>query len=133
MDALVTQAKARDDRVHKDDSVEVFLDVRGRRGRRSHVQLIVNAAGVVADTKNGNAAWNPSHQVAASRQANAWTLELAVPWSGLDLPSPRAGASIVMNVCRTRRTVTPAEYSLWAPTLSRYAEGDLFGTVKLGQ
>ena len=88
------------------DSVEVLVAASGKS--REFVQWIVDSQGTVFDARatmgdDGRVVysrrWNGTATVAASRQADRWTVEMAVPRA--DLPTqPRAGKGCRVLLCR---------------------------------
>lgn len=83
MDRLKVDAKDRDGQVWTDDAVEVFVDT--NRDRKTYYHFIVNAAGVVLDANGRDTAYNANLQVATAVEPEAWTVELAIPWTELNL------------------------------------------------
>jgi hypothetical protein len=81
MQMLQTNVKERDGNVFEDDSVEIMLGVEAPTNNYMHVA--VNAIGTLFDalSLNDRAAFNGHARVAASRDANGWTVEVAIPWA----------------------------------------------------
>jgi len=120
MDRVRAVKTRRDDNVHRDDCVEVFLDT--NRDRRTHLQFIVNTLGTVQDVKrseagdefaslHNNVSWDARWEARVRKQEGMWTVELLLPFSSLELTSetqPVWG----LNICRENHKLQ--EYSAWA-------------------
>lgn len=121
---LKLDATERDGRCWLDESVEVFLDPGHTHAQ--YVQFCVNAAGVVRDSRGQDADWNCPVKVATRREADRWTVELAIPFAGLPLPlsvGPIWGVNLVRNDrCN-------GETSTWS--LGGFHRPDRFGNVQL--
>ncbi len=137
---LLADREADDPRLWQDASVEVMLDPSG--DRTSYYQIIVSAAGVVADQKTTwvdgvrtlDWGWQ-SHVKAATRiGTDGYRVELAIPLSALGVESLREGSKWVGNFNRSRhiRTTDPTanQYYSWSPYLRRgFGEVDRFGQL----
>lgn len=108
--SLETNPKERDDSIHENDSVEVFLDVEHDAGSEldsDDFHFIVDADGVIWDGRGtgepdnfGDSDWNGSVQVATRRADASYTVELLIPWSDLSAdptPGMRMGMLLVNN------------------------------------
>jgi sialate O-acetylesterase len=115
LETVVAAVTDRDGPVYMDDSVEVFLDT--DLDAETYFQYVVNPNGVWYDGLGRNGAWNGPCNVVSGREPNAWVIEMAVPWSTLEVDPPKAGKSIGFQVARTRAQ-SPVEISQWAPTRS---------------
>ncbi len=121
-DSITTGITARDDRVYRDDHLNLVLDP-DRRSTRSfedamqswnrnagdvpvsgvYYQVFVNAAGTVADRKCWLEAdssirdysWNGSWNVATMREPGAWTLEMSCPLRDLGYAGRDCGINLV--------------------------------------
>jgi 3',5'-cyclic AMP phosphodiesterase CpdA len=101
MKGLVTTVKDRDGNVWTDDCFEFFLDT--NFDRKTYYQFVVNSLGTVYDGKMlGKKQFNADVQVATSREAWGWTVELAIPWSDLDIQPPVAGMKMGYELSRRR-------------------------------
>ena len=78
-------------------------------------------------------AWNSGAKVAASRDADGWTVELAVPVEGLGLKRIVPGTTLGMNFGRTQPRRRDAHNTCWSRTLKTFHEPQRFGHVVLGQ
>jgi hypothetical protein len=110
-----------------DDCVEVFLDPGATRAR--YFQYIVNAGGTVEDCYNGDWMADLPSTAAVGRTADAWTLELRIPFSSFG-PTPSLGERWGLNLTRSRLDKQPGEKrenSLWNPTGSGHGRPGKFG------
>ena len=100
-------AKQRDGNVWEDDSVELFIWPDG--AKPSFVQFIFNSIGTGFDSKysfdvntlsnKGQTNWNPSWEARTGKVEGAWILEVAIPWSTLEL-EPTGMRGLRLNCCR---------------------------------
>jgi hypothetical protein len=99
--AVVTR---RDGEVWFDDSVEFFI----QPGRAEHYyQFIVNAIGTRYDGRHifekgllrSVHTWNTDYQARTGREKDAWTLEMAIPLSAIEL-KPDGLRAVRLNICR---------------------------------
>lgn len=131
LDALRLKAKARDDSVFMDDSVEFFVSEPGGDAK-TYYQVVVNAAGVIYDGKGLDRSWNGDITAAAGREAGAWTLEMAIPWSTIGKSVPKADSTIRILLARNRK-VGQEELSLWPFASGGNHQPPLFGEAVLGE
>lgn len=134
MDQIETE---RDGSVHRDDSVEVFLDP-GTDGAL-FFQFLLSFANVQADRRHlrdrgREAFWNQPWRSATQRQKDGWTAEIALP---LYLVSSYGDPEKVrLNVMRNYRKVEldrmgarlreEPMYTAWSPVKKSYSEPDAF-------
>ncbi len=116
------------------DSVEVLVAPRSGSGQFAH--WIIDSHGTVFDARTAKAEdgriqytpkWNGSARVKVSRDANLWTVELAIPRSDIDVRlEPGATARILLcrNIVHTR---PEGEHEQNATV---FLDGDKFQTVK---
>jgi hypothetical protein len=109
---LKTPTTEHDGAFWNDDSIEIFLDL--RHGHDEFVQLAATAGGVRYDAWQGDCTWNSSWTVAASQDAESWSLEVAIPFADLDAPAPTAGTLWGFNLCRERQAGGRLELANWA-------------------
>lgn len=116
--------------LHLDDSVELFMDVGCTRS--TYYQAMVNGAG----TYMVGYGWAPRPEIKistkAGREADAWVVELAVPWAQLKAKAPAPGEKLGFNVVRNRFTAGE-EHSNWSPLRGNlnHTPG-YFGTLYVG-
>lgn len=112
--ADVTQ---RDGPINRDDSVEIFIDT--NLDRKTYFQFMINANGVLYDGFGWSARWDADAiEVATglSPERDAWLLEIAIPWSTLEIPPPGGETPLPMGLQIARNSQDPEELSHWAPT-----------------
>ena len=119
MDTLVARLKEHGSDLWKDDSVELWFDV--KHDHTSWVQLVTNSL----------AAKYPAHHrwsVSARRGENGWIVEAAIPFETLG-SRPRPGQVWGFNPCRTRieRADAPAEFSSWSCIHGYFKQPARFG------
>ncbi len=131
MAGLRAETTERDGPVYRDDCLEVYLQpVPGGPYR----QFVVNAAGtqfdslVSADGSRIEPGWDAPWEAAAARHERAWTVELGIPWSALEVADGTGGAW-GFNVARGRRAGGAAEYSSWARLETGFHEPRRFGRL----
>lgn len=126
LDKLVARADKPDGETYKDDSVEIFLDL--GLDRKTAVQYVINANGVVFDARNNDPNWTGPCEVKPGREKDAWTLEIAIPWKSLQVSGPRKGQRIGLNVCRNRVDAA-GEHSRWIDTGAMNYQPNRFGIL----
>ena len=110
--AKVTQRD--DDNIWVDDGVELFLDA--NVDRKTYYHIIINANGVFLDASQEDTTWNADVKTAAGREPTAWTLEVAIPWSAIQV-SPERGGRLGLNLVRDWPSLQQYSHSQWSPTL----------------
>lgn len=115
------------------DLVELFLDLNGDRS--SYYHLAVNANGQSWFARNGaprqRLAWSLQPELAGSFEDEAWIVELAIPYTMLDLAAP-PDTSFGLNVCRTSKLGDErgqVAYSSWAFSHGSFHQPRAFGVV----
>lgn len=129
---LVEAARQHDAAMWSDDDVEIFLDPLD--GRREYYQIAVNTEGTQVDLyyiEGGNtnkASWSSVWQAAVHRDADFWSVEVALPLAMFHLSPSRAWQeNWAFSLSRTR-TPTPRYYSQFSPG-NRYHDAVNFGTL----
>lgn len=115
-----------------DDCVEFFLRP---ENSDAYYQLLVNANGAWQGMKhfsNGKSeAWTPAGmKIAASRSANAFDIELALPLAALGKTAPAPGSVWTGNFAREGATC--GGLSSWAPVGTSFLAPDRFGKFVFG-
>ncbi len=88
-DRMTTRALNRDDKVHYDESVEVFIDPLDRG--RDYFQFAVNVRNVALDRSSRlGIDWNPPWEHAVRREIDRYTVEMLIPYRSLGLTAPPA-------------------------------------------
>ncbi|MBN2452043.1 MAG: DUF4091 domain-containing protein [Lentisphaeria bacterium] len=121
---LQVKARQRDGTTWLDDSVEVFLDP--DHDHESYLQFCVNAEGVLRDSRGRDPAWNSPARAVSQRRADGWSVEIAIPFEGLDL-SLRCGTPWGINLVRNDRV--RGETVTWS--LGGFHHAGRFGNVRL--
>lgn len=134
--ALKADAQEHDGKSWLDDSIEVFLDP--DHDHKGYYQFTVNSLGVIRDSRGTDPSWESGARAAVVRRADAWLIELAIPYDNLALTLD-VGQVWGINLVRNDRV--RGETSTWslggfhrasrfgnvalAPDLSRYCRNDL--------
>ena len=101
MSQMVCKWDQRDMPVWNDDNIEVFLFVPSEDGNRL-IQLVLNPINSFADLRDGNKAWwVRGNKHATQRFGDRWTVELKLPFTGIQIDRPVAGDFIGIRFCRT--------------------------------
>ncbi len=126
-DQLEAQFTQRDDKVWRDDSVDVILNHLGDPEKSAHIS--VNCATVVYDALGGDASWNPDLTVQTARDSKGWSAVIGIPFKVLGAAMPKDGHAWAVNFCRStsRRQLT-----CWAPVLKSYVEPARYGRLVFG-
>ena len=97
---ILTSAKMHDDPVHKDESIEFFIDP--DNNGRDYFQFAVNTQGITLDRSNKNGlAWNPRWDVEVKKFSTFYTVEAFIPYQALGVSSmPSEGEEWGFNICR---------------------------------
>ena len=127
MAGLVETVTMRDGSVWHDDDVEFFFDV--NHDHHSFYQVMANALGTRFDSKTGANTWDTEWEAAASKQADAWLLEIAVPFESLETEPPAVGDIWGLNVCRERQAGRDRVLSNWANVQGNFLRPWLFGHI----
>lgn len=100
LDGLRMNVTNRDGLVWTDDSVELMVG--SCSDTNAYLQVVVNAAGMLYDAIGlDRTAIDGQTRVSTGREACAWTVELAIPWSDLGgMPAP--GQAVTLELVRTR-------------------------------
>lgn len=132
MGNLIAKAAERDGPIWLDDSVEIFLQPRpdvyyhvgvNCRGIPYDARVEVTADGSPGDLAKGRL-WDGVWDAAVSHAADAWTVEVRVPFATLDL-TPQTPSVWRFNVGRT--AARRLEYSAWAPVQKGFHDLACFG------
>ncbi len=110
--AITAEVTRRDGETWMEDCVEVFLQPRTDATR--HFHFVVNARGTVYDEANTTAGYDADATVQAAIGDQAWSVEMALPWSELEVRAPQPGDEWGLNVARVHRPREPVEWTTWA-------------------
>lgn len=128
MAKLVAEKTGQDAAVFADDSIELFLGPKpGEPGE--YYQLCVNTAGGFYDGKRLSAACNGVWQQAARVAGDRYTVEIAIPFTTLDVEPPTHGTQWTWNVCRNRKVRDEGAASSWAELIGGYHRPDDFNRM----
>jgi len=133
-DSLAALVTERDQTVHEDDCVELFLDL--NHDYTTYYQIVVNSLGTIADNQwdssvqtgnGGNSEWNGKYEIATKVEETFWTAEIAIPISQFERRI-EPGDIWGFNLARIR-IANAAEYGQWVPTYGRALRPDRFGFI----
>lgn len=127
MQSLKAVQTKRDGPVFYDDSIEIFLDPMGKR--TSYFQLAVNTLGTQFDQKILTPAWNVEWQTATKKQADSWTMEIAIPFASIGVSKPKERDVWAVNVARNRWVTGKPEYLVWSVPYGSYNRLFRFGSL----
>lgn len=131
---LRVERAERDAEVWLDDSVEVLIDT--DRDQETYFQFVANARGALYDARGFDGSWDAEGvAIATGRQADRWTVELAIPWQALGRRAPAPGQTLGMLFARTHHPAgRPRYYTQWPPTNGRGNHApDRFAPVVFGE
>ena len=74
--------------------------------------------------------WLPQCRVKTGREAQAWTLEIALAWESLKISQPGPDTKIGLELVRNRAQ-HPAEWTQWSPTFNGNHFPQRFGSLIL--
>jgi len=120
--AIVEARRDESRKVFANNTVEVFFNPTGEAGKDWH--LAVTPANVQWDGHKANTAPNIEWRSAVKRQADRWTVEIAVPFASLGVAAP-AGAAWRGNLGRTLHRLR--EFSTWNTVEQVFTEAENFG------
>lgn len=132
----------RDAPLYEEETVEIFVDPAG--DLQSYFEIEVNPLGAVLDLAfrrsrsgyKGDRAWNcEGLQTRVHRDADTWTVELAVPFDAVTNARPEPGTEWRVNFCRidrpSRDGSIPRELTAWSPPCrANFHTTDRFGTLR---
>ena len=124
LDSAKATITEHDGPVFDEDSVEVFLS--SAEDGQDYYHFAMNKLGTKYDAQIYDTAYNPGWQGVAGKEADAWTAEIAIPFSAL-----KANPSGVWRANFTRnRAVTPTvENMCWSPTYGSFHTAIRFGRL----
>ncbi len=117
--------RERDGKLWLNDGVEIH--VLGNNGKKR--QFMINPAGTLYDSLNGNAKWNSQAEVSAKIGNGQWSASASIPLADLGV----AGNSFKANFCISAGSGKKWNYT-WSPVtdpLSGFADVKYFGEVSL--
>jgi len=121
---LKKTATNHDGRVFGDESLELFLRP---GGTGSYYQLAANMLGTRYESRGTDPSFNGAWQAAATTGSESWLLEVMVPFSCLQVPTPKPSEEWTFNVCRNENP--SSESSTWCGLEGAYHAPEQFGTL----
>jgi tetratricopeptide (TPR) repeat protein len=124
---LVAASTERDNMVHADDCVEIFLDT--NHDFQSYYQLMFNSIGTIGDfwTEEGDwGSWQGEYRVGTAVADTFWVVEVAIPVGQLQGDGYHKGDVWGFNIARVR-IGNASEYGQWVPTYGYSRQPDRFG------
>ncbi len=130
--ALTVAHDGHDSSVWQDDSADFTILPAGIQ-KENFLHYIVNPKGVLYDAKGsgpGSSDWNGKPSIACGKdgQRNAWTLEVAIPWSDFG-KQPASGQVWRAQFARINSEGMAQEFSCWAPTSAGFNNADYLGVL----
>ncbi len=111
IDKLKVNAKKNSPAVAGDECIEFFIDT--NNDKKTFYRFVVNALGYNFESKGSNdVAWSRDWKVKTAKDKKAWTVEIAIPLSSLDL-SPVISDVWAMNIGRSNPKTS--EYACISP------------------
>jgi len=129
MDRLQATMTKHDADIWTEDCIEVFLDP--DCNQMDYYHFVVNAIGTrfeeLCSPGGKNAGWNPDWQAAATRQADGYFVEIAIPWKSINWKA-KEGMVLATNFNRARRADT-SENQAWSLTTGGFHDPTHFGLL----
>ena len=131
---VLLATKDDDSRIYEKDNVVFILMAENSTGKPVR-QFIFNPDGFKWEAEyfpNGainQKGYNPEYQVAAAKNADNWTVEVAIPWKELGLTMPAPGTVYRGNFCR-QREVGGLELTTWSGSQKTFLQAEYYGTFK---
>ena len=132
LDKLVAVSKSPEgESVWMDDCVEIFIDT--KHDHLTYYHFMVNCVASKAGSRKIKDSWGdaapdedfvPKWEAKTGRTADAWTIEIAIPWATLGM-TPKAADMIGINLNRERKTVP--ENPCWCCTFGGFHKPENFG------
>ena len=133
MKSLYLKATEHDGKTWMDDSVELFFNPAG--DRQSHVQIVVNANGVIMDGISDyfgaklDLSWESGLIAKVQKQKDRWVLEARLPYA--NLPLGRPGADWTFHIARGRRAGVQTQLATsLKSSISKFAELTAFDVLR---
>ena len=137
-DGITVAPRERDGDIWQDDDIELFVDA--TFDRKTYHQFAVNLDSVQMDAiggpdhgQFGDPKWNAEWQAAAKLGADAYVVEIAIPFAALGVDPPKPGDTWGLNICRQRQAGNSMrddpEMSAWSIPYANFHVPTHFGTV----
>lgn len=97
-------------------------------------QLVLNSLGTFTTLihhSGKSTSYDLGAEVKTVRGPAFWSAEIRLPLHRLSQKQDLLGSIWGFNICRVRRTVTPAEYTCWNPTFGMFNVPERFGKIIL--
>ena len=126
VDHLKANVTEQDGPIFEDDSVEVFLDIKG--DGKDYYHFAVNSLGTKYESHGYDTAFNPDWSASAQATADdaGWCAEMAIPISAL---KAALSGTWRANFCRNRMVTSEAQNMCWSPTYGSFHTPIRFGTL----
>jgi hypothetical protein len=118
------EARPRDPDLSQRDRLEVLLDV--DRDYMTYYRLVVDHRGWAQETCLGVKAWNPTWYIAATEDAQVWTIEMAIPWTELVESPPKPQDAWAVGI---QRLVPGAGFQAWTQPAAPEVRPEGFGLL----
>ena len=125
---LAAVVNKRDGDIANDEAV--IISIVPHKDEKMVYQFGVNCDGIEYDAKGGVKEWNGKWKSAARINGEDWTVEMAIPYKVLELPSaPEEGDEWRINFFRSAKGTS--EKSEWAATLGSPLEVERLGSLMM--
>ena len=125
---LSASVDGRDGDIGNDEAV--IVSIAPHNEEEMVYQFGVNCAGTEYDSKGGRKEWNGKWKSKTRINDEDWTVEIAIPYSVLELSSPPKKGEI-WKINFFRSTMEPAEASEWSTTLNSPLKVERLGVLRL--
>ena len=119
-----------------DDGIELFIGP-DFEDKETVYHLIITAGNVLWDAQQfaalrADKSWSSNATTEIIREADRWTLRIALPMDALGVTDPNFAPDLLLQVYRSRKAGGFLESSAWIPTgEGAYFQPDRFGRLKL--
>ncbi len=110
---VLSEVKDRDGDLKEDDSIEILFDT--NLDKKSFHHFTVNPEGVFYDARQNDAKWNSTSKVVAGKDAEAWTVEMAIPLKDINA-DPATQKTWGLQMARHRPRLDERKSYQWSPT-----------------
>lgn len=131
---IVTVSAGHDSDVWMDEEIELFIEP-AHAGAGPYYHVMINAKNVVADSQDGGGlaiAWESKLTSAAKIGAKEWTVEIVMPFEGLDQKAAPIGKTWGWNFNRHIFTKKADIWTGWAITGASFHTPARFGDLTFG-
>ncbi len=122
-DAPDAKKRGRDGAVWQDDAIEVFVQP---SDTSQYYQVIVNAAGDIADFEGRSSSWDADVEAAVRSGETGWSVEMRIPWEDLG-GAPKPGETWRVNFARD---IADGQPLTWAQMDENFHEPENFGEMR---